>query len=124
MGLLSGAAQASSLLLDATGVLSQGDATLEQDGSFYDLHTFEGEAGQQVSIDMESQEFDTFLWLFAPDGQEIAQNDDAAEQITSDSAIAVTLPQTGTYTIAANAHSSGMGGQYTVTVHVSNQTGR
>ncbi|MGB3615773.1 MAG: PPC domain-containing protein [Elainellaceae cyanobacterium] len=103
-------------LLQVDGELTEGDDVVPEDNSFYDVHTFEGEAGQVVTIAMESQEFDTFLWLFGPDSQELAQNDD--EGMTSDSAIALTLPQTGTYTIGANAHSEGMVGQYRITVHV------
>ena len=104
------------ILLQADGELGEGDAVVPEDNSFYDVHTFSGEAGQVVTIAMASQDFDTFLWLFGPDGQELAQNDD--EGLTTNSAIAITLPQTGTYTIGANAHSEGMRGQYEVTVRV------
>jgi len=102
------------LLLETDGELTESDAVVPEDNSFYDLHTFDGEAGQVVTIAMDSPDFDTFLWLFAPDGRELAQNDD--EGATSNSAIAITLPETGTYTICANAHGENMMGQYRVTV--------
>ncbi|MEO0409533.1 MAG: hypothetical protein AAF289_19500, partial [Cyanobacteria bacterium P01_A01_bin.135] len=63
---IDGPARASTLLLQAEGTLTESDPVVPEDGSFYDLHTFEGEAGQRVAIAMESREFDTFLWLFAP----------------------------------------------------------
>ena len=116
LGLPPASAQSTQLLLQADGSLEEGDTVVPEDGSFYDLHTFDGEAGQRVAIAMDSQEFDTFLWLFGPDGQELAQNDDDDDAITANSAIAITLPQTGTYTIVANSHGEGMVGAYQVTV--------
>src|ERR1041384_1358424 len=56
------------------GALSTSDCQLN-DASYYDLYTFNGAAGQQVSIAM-SASFDTSLLLLAPDGTLLAQDDD------------------------------------------------
>ena len=53
-------------LLEVEGQLEDGDQVL-QDGSLYDLHTFEGEAGQFIELRLSSDAFDTYLILVGPD---------------------------------------------------------
>ena len=67
------------VLLQTSGSLESGDSILN-DGSLYDVHPFEGEAGQTVTIQLESSEFDTYLILTDADGQALAENDDALLQ--------------------------------------------
>ncbi|MDT7602263.1 MAG: hypothetical protein QOF61_260 [Acidobacteriota bacterium] len=102
----------------ANGALSSTDCTLD-DGSFYDVYTFSGTAGQQVAVSM-SASFDTFLFLVAPDGDEIARDDNGAggtnARIPAGTAELARLPQTGTYRIIANSFSAGTTGSYTVTL--------
>lgn len=85
----------------------------------YDLYTFEGRAGQVVSISMlaTSQTLDTKLFLISPSGLEIADNDDAdpavrpANARATDALInAVTLPEDGTYLIIATRFATIYGG--------------
>jgi outer membrane protein assembly factor BamB len=75
------------------------------DGTFYDVYSFSGTAGQRISILMTSSQFDTFLILNRPDGSPLAANDDGGggtnSRIPPNGFI--TLPVTGTYTIYANA---------------------
>jgi hypothetical protein len=102
------------------GVLASSDCTLD-DGSFFDVFTFSGTAGQQVAIQMNSTStpsFDTFVFLIAPDGDELARNDDGVPnsttaRIPTNSGIA-RLPQTGTYRIIANSAKAGVTGSYNV----------
>lgn len=89
---------------------------MQQQGTLLPMqqeHTFAGKKGQAVTISMSSAEFDTFLSLLDPSGQEIANNDDYAR--TLNSAIVATLPADGTYKILARSF-AGQGGNYTVTV--------
>lgn len=102
------------LLLQTEGVLDQNSPTL-QDGSFYAEHTFEGTAGQSVTISLNSSDFDPYLMLIGPDNQVLAENDDAASN-TLNSALTVTLPTSGTYRIIANAYQAKSMGHYTLTV--------
>jgi hypothetical protein len=101
----------------ATGTLSNTDCTLD-DGSFFDVFTFSGTAGQQVSVQM-SASFDTFLFLNAPDGAELARDDNGGggtnSRIPAGSGVA-RLPQTGTYRIIANSFSPGVTGSYTLSL--------
>ena len=75
------------------------------DGTFYDVYSFSGTAGQRIAISMSSSQFDTFLILNRPDGSILAANDDGGG--LTNSRIPpngfITLPVTGTYTIYANA---------------------
>lgn len=76
-------------------------------------YTFAGKAGDTVTISMTSTDFDTFLVLQSPSGQEIASNDDYARSLNS--TIVITLPSNGTYKVLARSF-SGQGGNYLVTV--------
>ncbi len=75
------------------------------DGTFYDVYSFSGTAGQRIRIAMSSSDFDTFLILNHPDGSLLSFDDDGGggtnSRIPPNGFI--TLPVTGTYTIWANA---------------------
>ena len=105
--------EAAEPILQVEGMLEEGDDTFPEDRTLYDTYTFEGQAGQSISIVMESLEFDTYLLLRSPEGEVIAQNDDY-EDITRNSGIVLTLPVDGVYTVIANAHGAHSRGDYTV----------
>ncbi|MBS0016569.1 MAG: trypsin-like peptidase domain-containing protein [Arthrospira sp. SH-MAG29] len=95
---------------EVRGVLAEDANVLPVDNSFYNLYTFEGEAGQQVIIDMMSDDFDSYLILLDIDGNELAQDDDGGGN--TNARIQVTLPDTGTYTLLANSYQAGETGNY------------
>lgn len=76
----------------------------------FDLYTFEGEAGEVVTVSMSqtSGTLDTLLFLMDPNGIELVQNDDSND--STNSLINVTLPQDGTYTIIATHFGAQFGG--------------
>ncbi len=102
-------------LLQVEGVLEAGDEVLEQDGSLYDIYSFEGQAGQAVSIVMESAELDSYVWLFGPQDEQLATNDDF-DDTTLSAGILVTLPEDGTYSVVANAQDPEHRGRYRLVV--------
>lgn len=106
--------QQSQSILQTEGILNGGSPTL-QDGSFYEEHSFQGDAGQTVTISLESNEFDTYLILLGPNDQLLAENDDAASG-THNSTLTITLPITGTYRVIANAYEPSEQGRYLLTV--------
>ncbi len=86
--------------------------TINQANKFV-LYTFEGEAGDQVRIGMQATAgtLDTTLFLLSPDGAQLAMNDDAVVNETTDSLIdTFTLPADGTYTIVATHYGLLYGG--------------
>jgi hypothetical protein len=70
------------------------------------LYSLAGNAGQTITISMVSpnQSVDTYLILLAPDGREIARNDDATTETIDSEISGVSLPANGTYTIVATRY--------------------
>jgi S1-C subfamily serine protease len=94
----------------ASGTLQQGDSLLCEGGSLSDLYSFEAEAGQAVLIDMVGQQIGSYLLLIGPDGREIARSD--VSDRNESAFVLKKLPQTGTYTVIANAAVPGQVGNY------------
>ncbi len=94
-----------------TGQLESGDGQLDN-GEYRDLYVFNGQAGQNVTVDMQSQEFDTYLGLLTPNGEDV-QNDDY-EGSTKQSRIEMTLRETGRYRIVATSYAEAETGTYQV----------
>jgi serine protease Do len=81
------------------------------DGSYYIPYSFEGQAGQRVTIDMVSSDLDAYLILLAPDNEDFfVQDDDSGGNLNA--RLSVQLPYTGTYLILANAYAEGETGRY------------
>jgi Bacterial pre-peptidase C-terminal domain len=101
------------------GTLETGDRVMRSDGSLYDTYTFEGNAGQQVTINLYSSDFDPYLILNAPEGKKVGENDDRSQD-NRDSELIMTLPITGTYTVVANSYTQGNGGNYQLMLRSTN----
>lgn len=104
--------------------ISYGDTvsgTINQTNKFV-LYTFEGEAGDQVRIGMDATAgtLDPTLFLLAPEGAQLASNDDAVLNETMNSLIDnFTLPADGTYIIVATHYGvlyGGTSGTYNLSV--------
>ncbi len=101
-------------ILRRQGSLGSGDS-LAPDNTYYDEYSFQGRAGQRVTITLESNEFDTYLALGDDNGNLIDSNDDYQSGGTN-SQIVTTLPQDGNYTIIVNGYSPADQGRYALTV--------
>ncbi|MEN8445443.1 MAG: PPC domain-containing protein [Cyanobacteria bacterium J06555_13] len=91
-------------------------ALLQQDGvlaPMEDAYPFDGTAGQTMTIELQSEEFDTILLLKGPDGEVLTSNDDFGG--TLNSTIVIELPEDGTYSAIASSF-SGQGGSYQIEV--------
>lgn len=87
-------------------------------GEAGDLWQFEGEAGQVVTITMQSDELDAAIGLFDPDDEYLAEDDDGGGE--SNARIdAYVLPVSGAYTIYA-VSSDGQPGAYNLTLKLDN----
>ncbi|WRH69028.1 MAG: PPC domain-containing protein [Planktothrix sp. GU0601_MAG3] len=95
---------------EVTDTLKQGDEVLPVDNSFYHVYAFEGKAGQQVTIEMNSNEVDSYLILLTEDGDELAQDDDGGGE--KNAKIVATLPKDGTYILLVNSYEAGEAGVY------------
>jgi hypothetical protein len=92
------------------GSLDAGECLLN-DGSLFDLYSFELTAETAVDIDFTSAEIDTFLFLVDENCNVIATNDDCSEGTLSSCLEAVLLPP-GAYFIVANSFEPGVSGPY------------
>lgn len=101
-----------------------------QDGDFssgvgyFDLFTFTGRAGQQISVEMESEAVDSYLVLsrvVGPDaegkysfGDAVADHDDLQPGSNPNAKLIATLPADGTYVVGAGSFAAGQTGDYTL----------
>lgn len=98
---------------EAAGRLQDGDQRLDS-GEYVDVWTFQGRAGQQVTVSMSSTEVDAYLMLRGPAGLS-EWNDDRATGETN-ARITVRLPADGTYRISATTYEPGESGEYLISV--------
>jgi hypothetical protein len=97
------------------GELDASDPTLEGSGEYFEVHTFRAQAGQEIIVDMQSDEFDTYLILESPSGQTWS-NDDYGT--TRRSYIRTVADQSGNWRVIATSYSRGSTGSYTGYVQV------
>jgi hypothetical protein len=83
----------------APGRLETGDQTMN-DGTFADVWTFQGTAGQAITIDVMSDEFDAYAQLLDAAGNRLAEDDDSGGNLNA--RLTYTLPATGQYQIVVN----------------------
>ncbi len=94
------------------GELTGGDATFDS-GEFNDSYSFEGRPGQRVTLDLRSDEFDTYLILRSPNGESQA-NDDA--ESTSHSLIETELTELGSYEVIVTSFAAAETGGYVLNI--------
>jgi hypothetical protein len=92
-----------------SGALENSDPTFE-DGEYHDTYVFNGSEGETVRIELSSTDFDTYLGLVTPSGQEIANDDFDGD--TERSVIELTLPETGRYRVQATSYAAAETGRY------------
>ena len=83
------------------------------DGSPYEEHVIEAEAGERLDITLTSGSFDAYLMVFDGD-EKIAEDDDSGGGL--DAQLFVTIPEDGTYRIVANSYGEAAEGEYLITV--------
>lgn len=85
---------------------------------FADRFSLNATGGQPVTISLKSASFDTYLYLFRPDGSVLNQNDGATSDGSSIPAGAgfLTFPSSGTYIIEVTAFSASELGAYTLSL--------
>ena len=97
------------------GMLTEADGQNFKDGSRVHVFFFTGEQGETVSLTLGSNEFDTWLTVYAPDGSLLDYNDDSwagSFPTAWQSALDLTLPEAGRYTAVVTAYSADGLGDY------------
>lgn len=93
------------------GILDENSTLHPINRSYSDAYLVKGVQGQQVTIELNSEDFDPALSLLGSGGKELARNDDIAPD-NFNSRIITTLPETGTYQVIVRTSQSGEKGQY------------
>ena len=106
----------SALTLDETltGALDPSDQRFDS-GKYLEVHTFDGDAGEPVRVEMSSTAFDTFLIVETPSGERLTNDDFEGDQ--SRSVVEFAMPESGRYRVLATSYRGGETGPYTI--HVS-----
>ena len=76
-------------------------------GVFSDVYTFDGQAGQGVTIRMSSEPIDCYLLVFDPNGERVAENDDSNETLNAQVSFIMTLD--GDYRVLATSYNGDLG---------------
>jgi hypothetical protein len=104
-----GAAEVASRPRVETGRLAAGDDTLRT-GEYVDSYTLEGRPGQHITVDVSSNEFDTYVMVVPPRGERL-WNDDV-EGRPRHSVIDADLTEAGQYRVAVTSYKRGETGAY------------
>jgi hypothetical protein len=97
------------------GKLEQGDLVIADDGSLYDYYPMQGQAGESLTIHLESNDFDAFVALVDSNGKTVGENDDISQE-DSNSELKVTLPEDGVYNVIVNTYDEKGTGDYVLKV--------
>ena len=95
-----------------TGTLTPTDAQTDS-GWYHDDYTFSGNSGQVILVDLESDEFDTFIDLYQGT-RWVAEDDDGGDGL--DSRLVYTLPASGEHTICVRSRYANRTGSYRLTL--------
>lgn len=93
-----------------SGEIDSESSVLDYDNSYYNRYTFEGQAGDEVVIDMMSDSLNPYLILLSPQGRSLAQDNNSGQD--NNARLMITLPDSGIYTIFANTFRAGDQGTY------------
>jgi hypothetical protein len=91
------------------GRLEPGDRQMDT-GEYGDVFVFDGNSGESVDIEMTSSDFDTYLVLITPSGDQI-ENDDYDNQ-SNRSRIDLALRETGRYSVVTTSYKGNETGDY------------
>jgi len=95
------------------GRLTVSDARLT-DNTFYQAWTFYGQAGEMVTLDVMSTDFDAYAVIQDGNGNALARDDDSGGNLNA--RITFTLPYTGAFRLIANTRRQGTIGAYSLSV--------
>jgi hypothetical protein len=98
------------------GSLTTGDVVLTNDSTYAQAWTIQGRAGQTVTVDLESDAFDAYLFLRGPgiSGGRDFQDDDSGGNCNA--RLTAMFPQTGEYEIVVNTAAKYATGQFSLSV--------
>ena len=103
--------------VDFLGRLGSGDPTLGDTGEYYAEHTFWADAGQTLTVEMRSSDFDPYIILKSPSGD--SWHNDDWEDDQSLSRVDVVADASGSWRLLATTYEPGEMGSYRAQVRMS-----
>lgn len=94
------------------GRLEDGDKVYDGGHFFYDVYDFDGAADEIVSIDVLSEDFDTWIAVKCADDPEFSATGDDWEQSAKHAHLLLTLPLAGNYQVHVSANDERAEGEY------------
>ena len=98
------------------GSLTRDDVLLTHDSTYAEAWTINGRAGQTITIDLESDDFDAYLFLRGPGISGGRDFQDADSGGNCHARLTATLPQNGEYEIVVNTEGKYATGGFTLSV--------
>lgn len=98
-----------------SGKLADGDSQLNT-GEFVDVYEFTANAGQQIVVDLHSDDFDTYLFIRHADDKEFQVDNDDYEADQHRSQIVLDAPRSGTYLAFVTSYGAGETGAYRLSI--------
>ena len=95
------------------GELLPGDGTLTS-GEYLDTYPIQGTAGQGITIELTSSQFDTYIIFTGPNGYQ--EDNDDFPGMGLNSRLEVTLPSDGQYSVGVTSYAPGETGTYDLSV--------
>lgn len=95
------------------GQLQANDEQLNS-GEYADIYTFRGQAGQHAIIDVRSQQFDTYLMVISPSGEQVDNDDHEGDRTRS--LVSLPLTENGSYQVYVTSYKPGEVGSYTLSI--------
>ena len=99
---------------ELTDTLSEDDIPTGVGGYARD-YTVQLEDGDQVAIDLISEEFDTLVTLLGPDGTTVGENDDGPDG-TTNSLLFARITESGMYTVRVRSYAGQGNGEFLLKV--------
>jgi hypothetical protein len=99
---------------NVSGELTSRDRRLSRDSTYFQEWVLDGRAGHTVTIDLESAEFDAFVFLLGPRSERPLQDDDTGGNCNA--RLTATLPDSGAYTIVVNTSRKHATGTFSLSV--------
>lgn len=97
------------------GRLQKGDERLPS-GEFADLYTFAGRPGQRAVIELHSEEFDPYVFVRSPSGEQFDNDDFGGD--SSRAVLSLDLTEEGAYHITVTSYAQGETGAYSLSIDV------
>jgi hypothetical protein len=116
-GLIAGCTSTPSGPVTEEGSLASGDGTLPT-GEFRDTYDVTVNEGQWLRVTLQSDEFDPYLIVTVPGGEQ-SDLDDSTPGDTTSVTMVLRAPSAGTFNIIATSFRPGASGAYTLTYEVS-----